>query len=287
MLRSAHLCTKPHPSDTFVNLLHVVPMSLAACAVCLCVVTASLAGQTGLDDRPVLSAPPTATNSLPAVCVRFNALNTRIRDNRINRTTARVELQRLLAELREGYYRAGGSDYPASEWIFPLAGYGAGAIGGGKQHGYTSRGYDFFSGNRHGGHPSYDIFIRDRNQDGLDDRSGRPVSVRSLTGGVVVALENEWEPGSRLKGGKYVWVFDPANDLLVYYAHNADLNVTLGEIVRPGDMLSVVGRSGFNAAKRRSPTHLHLTVLRVQGGKVEPVKAFQMLKGARLFPGRP
>jgi murein DD-endopeptidase MepM/ murein hydrolase activator NlpD len=216
----------------------------------------------------------------------FNVLNTRIRDNKIDNRSARIELKRTLAEVRDEYYRTGGVDYPESAWAFPLAGYDARAIAGGRQHGYSARGYDFFSGNRHGGHPSYDIFIRDRNQDGLDDRNGQLVNVISLTGGVVVALESEWETGSRLKGGKYVWVFDPANDLLVYYAHNADLILKLGDVVRPGDVLSVVGRSGFNAAKRRSPTHLHLTVLKVQNGKIEPVKVFPLLKRAKTSRGK-
>jgi murein DD-endopeptidase MepM/ murein hydrolase activator NlpD len=107
-----------------------------------------------------------------------------------------------------------------------------------------------------------------------------------MTGGVVVALEGEWEKGSKLRGGKYVWVYDPINELLVYYAHNAELTVVLGEIVKPGDVLGVVGRSGFNAAKRRSPTHLHLTVLNVQNGKIVPVKIFQALQRAHSLPGR-
>jgi murein DD-endopeptidase MepM/ murein hydrolase activator NlpD len=101
-----------------------------------------------------------------------------------------------------------------------------------------------------------------------------------MTGGIVAALEGEWEPGSRLKGGKYIWIYDPTNDLLVYYAHNADLFVTLGDVVRPGDVLATVGRSGWNAAKRRSPTHLHLTVLKMQDGKVEPVKVYRELTRA-------
>jgi murein DD-endopeptidase MepM/ murein hydrolase activator NlpD len=214
--------------------------------------------------------------------MHVNALNTRIRDSRIDRASARVELKLLLGEVREEYYRSGGGEYTSSDWVFPLFGYDSRAVGGGRQHGYSARGYDFFNGNRHGGHPSYDIFIRDRNQDALDDRNGKAVAVLSMTGGVVVALEDEWEQGSRLRGGKYVWVYDPANELLVYYAHNSGLSVRLGEIVRPGDALGVVGRSGFNAARLRSPTHLHLTVLRVHDGKAVPVKAFQSLKRSRF-----
>ena len=232
---------------------------------------------------PELPEQSASANPLSSTCQSFNALNTRIRDNRIDAGSARVELGRLLAEVRGEYYRAGGGEYPKSAWRFPLAGYDARAIGGGRRHGYVSRNYDFFRGNRHGGHPSFDIFIRDRNQDSLDDRSSKSVGVLSLTGGVVVALERAWSPGSRLLGGRYIWIYDPSNDLLVYYAHNSELAVELGEIVRPGDVLASVGRSGYNAAKRRSPTHLHLTVVRVRDGRVIPQDIYRDLKRAGTF----
>lgn len=216
-----------------------------------------------------------------AICRSFNELNTRIRDGRIVENDARSELQRLLTQVREEYFRSNRQGFQRPEWVFPLSGYDARAVGRGRRHGYIARGYDFFSGNRHGGHPSYDIFIRDRKQVSLDSRSGKPVKVLSLTGGVVVALEKGWEQGSRLRGGKYVWVYDPGNDLLVYYAHNSELAVELGDVVKPGDVLATVGRSGWNAAKKRSPTHLHLTVLKVREGRVEPLKLYRELSRAR------
>jgi murein DD-endopeptidase MepM/ murein hydrolase activator NlpD len=260
-------------------MLNIVPVSLL-----LFVLFSPVAGIADSPDLSELTEQPGAAHQLASVCMNFNALNTRIRDSRIDSRSARDEVTRLLAELRNEYYRVGGIEYPKAAWVFPLSGYDARAIGGGRRHGFSGRGYDFFSGNRHGGHPSYDIFIRDRNQDGRDFRSGQPVKVISMTGGVVVALEGEWEPGSRLKGGKYVWIYDPTNDLLVYYAHNADLFVTLGDVVKPGDVLATVGRSGWNAAKRRSPTHLHLTVLKMQNGKVEPVKVYRELtRAVRVF----
>ena len=230
-----------------------------------------------LIDSPVKKTPPASPLS---AAERFNSLNTLVRDGKIGVDKARNELRHLLAELRAEYYRKGGTDYRKNDWVFPLAGYDARAITGGRNKGYIASGYDYFSGNRHGGHPAFDIFIQDRNQDSLDDRGGKHVKVLSLTGGIVVALEREWRQGSGLRGGKYLWIYDPANDLLVYYAHNSDIFVKLGEIIKPGDQLAIVGRSGYNAARYRSPTHLHLSVLRLRNGRPIPVNVYRELTKA-------
>lgn len=235
-------------------------------------------------DLAELTDMPGQSSSVAAVsnaCIRYNALNNLIRDGKISKVPARSALKRLLADVRQEFDRAGGKLYPKDAWIFPLAGYDSRAITGGRNKGYIARGYDFFTGNRHGGHPAFDIFIRDRDQDSRDDRTNKPVTVLSVTGGIVVALEREWEQGSGLRGGKYLWIYDPANDLLVYYAHNSELLVRLGDIVKPGDAIAKVGRSGFNANKRRSPTHLHLSVLRVQDGWPLPLNVYQDLAQAK------
>jgi murein DD-endopeptidase MepM/ murein hydrolase activator NlpD len=236
----------------------------------------------------LLSTPETRASSHTAavstLCSAYNEFNTLIRDGRISKAAARAELPVRLAGIRAEYYQRGGTDYPAAQWVFPLAGYTATAIDKGRSHGFVPRGYDFFSGNRHGGHPAYDIFIRDRNQDCRDDRTGTAVPVLSMTGGVVVALEKGWQRGSRLRGGNYIWVYDPAHDFLVYYAHNGGLHVDLGTIVKPGDQLAAVGRSGFNAAKRRSPTHLHFSMLHVTDGTPVPIPAYRELQQARSVP---
>ena len=108
------------------------------------------------------------------------------------------------------------------------------------------------------------------------------VSVLSMTGGIVVALEKGWQQGSELRGGNYLWVYDPGSDLLVYYAHNDKLFVDLGTMVKPGDLLATVGRSGLNASKRRSPTHLHFSVLRLKNGQPVPVPVYGELQRAGI-----
>jgi murein DD-endopeptidase MepM/ murein hydrolase activator NlpD len=219
------------------------------------------------------------TYTSPA-CLTFNALNNQIRDGRISPSTARTTLIETLAAVRTEYYLRDGGDFNPSAWVFPVAGYSTAAIDQAKGHGFISRGYNYFSGNRHGGHPAYDIFIHDRNQDCRDDLSGKLVPVISMTGGIVVALEKGWKTGSGLRGGNYIWVYDPSNELLVYYAHNHKIHVELGTIVKPGVLLAMVGRSGLNAAKHRSPTHLHFSVFQIEGGLPTPLPVYRELQQA-------
>lgn len=250
--------------------------------LCLLLWTAQLstAAEPDLNEllSPAESVATPHTSPAPALYADFNAFNSLIRDGRIGKETARRELSGRLAAIRSDYYRRGGKNFSATEWVFPLAGYDTRAIDRGRNHGFVSSGYDYFSGNRHGGHPAYDIFIRDRNQDSRDDRSGRPVQVLSMTGGVVVALEKGWLNGSRLRGGNYIWIYDPGNSLLIYYAHNEELFIEPGTLVKPGDLLATVGRSGLNAARRRSPTHLHFSVLRITHGRPVPIPVYSELK---------
>jgi murein DD-endopeptidase MepM/ murein hydrolase activator NlpD len=189
-----------------------------------------------------------------------------VRDGKIEKPAARAEIEKLLPKLRDYFYAKGGTDSPNELWAFPLEGYTTDAIGGTNGNGYIAKGYDYFDGNRHGGHPAQDIFIRDRNQDSLDDRTGKPVSVFSMRNGVVVAVENMWRPGSELRGGKYIYVFDPATSSLLYYAHNGEIFVKPGDIVTAKQVLATVGRTGKNAFAARSPTHLHLMWLVFEDG---------------------
>ncbi len=202
-------------------------------------------------------------------CLAFDRFDKQIRDGELPRAEAERQFAEIMARL-DGHL-AGSFPAAAAPWIFPLRGYTLPTSGPDAAQGYVAAGYDYFDGNRHGGHPSYDLFIRDLNQDSLDDRSREPVTVVSLTAGIVVAAETAWETHSPLRGGKYLWIYAPTERLLLYYAHNRDLLVGVGEQVAPGTPIATIGRSGLNAFKTRSPTHLHLTVLTIANGQPKPV----------------
>lgn len=162
---------------------------------------------------------------------------------------------------------------------FPLPGYGLRDVGGRAGDGYRPSGYEFLDGNRHGGHPAHDIFIRDRNRDALEDGTRRPADVVALADGAVFSTFREWGEGGEvreIRGGNYLWLYHPALRVFSYYAHLQEIIVGVGEKVGCGQKLATLGRTGKNACRTGSPTHLHLMVLRAQG--MMPVDSYPILK---------
>jgi hypothetical protein len=217
------------------------------------------------------------------VCQQFNELNTQVRDGEISKADAKEKILYLIPKIRDYFNNSGGKQYTSDDWVFPLRGYGPSAIGGRNGNGYKANDYNFYDGNKHGGHPAQDIFIHDRNQDCLDDNTDEPVDVLSMSSGVVVALEKEWDSNSDLRGGKYIWIYDTYSDGLFYYAHNRKVVVNIGAIVKPGDKIAEVGRTGYSAYKKRSPTHLHITYLHINDGKLNPSNLYDDLLNAKLI----
>ncbi len=214
-------------------------------------------------------------------CEEFNELNTEVRDGLISRDDARKKIRGLIPAVREYFYKTGGTEITDKDWVFPVQGYTASSIGGVNGSGYRPEGYDYFDGNKHGGHPAHDIFIIDRNQDNLDDYSDEPVGILSVSNGVVVAAQSDWDASSDLRGGKYIYVYDPVYDGLFYYAHNSEIFVRPGDIVKAGDLVAFCGRTGLNAYKKRSPTHLHLMFLQIEDGYPVPKDIYQELLNSR------
>jgi peptidoglycan LD-endopeptidase LytH len=208
----------------------------------------------------------------------WNDLYVAIRDETIAPGLARKAATALQPRLRAASRGAGS---PAR--VFPVAGYGpeCGEKGRNYQHGR----YDYYGSNRKGLHPAHDLFIHDPDQDGRDDATGQPVTVVAFSAGMVVATNTGWLPASPLKGGNYVWIYDPATDRFCYYAHLARVDVRPGDRVRAGAPLGLLGRTGKNAYARRSPTHLHFMVLAWDQGRMTPVNPWPELLRARVVPG--
>jgi murein DD-endopeptidase MepM/ murein hydrolase activator NlpD len=99
--------------------------------------------------------------------------------------------------------------------------------------------------------------------------------------GIVVSIKNGWTPAqTNLRGGNYVWVFDPAKQEYLYYAHLQDVKVCVGQLVAEGQALGNVGRTGLNAYKRKSITHLHFSVIQYSNALMRPRNPFDQLYAA-------
>lgn len=217
----------------------------------------------------------TALPALAGVCDNWNNLDKLIRDNKIGRAEAKrkiIELDGLL--LKEYSGKIGNSPF-----AFPVKGYGRKSGNNGSS--YLPAGYNFYDGNRHGGHPAHDLFIRDRKRTGLDDGTGKPAEIAAFADGVVIGVNPAWEYPSNIRGGIYIWIFNPATNRYYYYAHLAKILVAPGDVVKAGDTIALLGRTGKNAHPWRSPTHLHFMCLSFDGGRMTPHNTWREFPAGR------
>ena len=106
------------------------------------------------------------------------------------------------------------------------------------------------------------------------DRSGRPFDAVAMQPAVVLSVNQDWRPGNP-RGGRYVWLYQPTQRLLYYYAHLGEVAVRPGDVVPRGGRLGTVGKTGFPARHAHHPCHIHLMVLRPAGGDMVPVNWFR------------
>lgn len=206
---------------------------------------------------------------------------TSVREGNLPKQTAIDSLNKFTNELwdymNEQIKRGKTEKYSDAEWVFPVKGYTSAAIGGFGGSGYIATGFDFFDKNS-GGHPAHDIFINDGNQDCLDDATNTPVEILSMSGGVVVETRKNWTTDMMdIKGGNIVYVYDNFTNGFFYYAHFKEVYVNVGDIVKPGTSLGIMGRTGKNAYPSRSPTHLHLMYVRSYDGDLRPENIYNDL----------
>jgi peptidoglycan LD-endopeptidase LytH len=225
---------------------------------------------------PLMASPSPSWSQIDPAS-EWNLLYPKIRDRLIQKGEAQDQLRKIEASLKEqvANYSSPRMD---DRLCFPLIGYDFRSIGGKNGSGYQVEGYDFFDGSQHKGHPGHDIFIRDKNQDGFDDTTGKPAEVTAVAAGGVVSVNSGWEPSSMIRGGNYVWIYDSVRSRYYYYAHLNQVFVKIGQIVSRGEPVGTVGRTGLNAYPKRSPTHLHFTVHESIDGYPRPINPYKDLR---------
>lgn len=213
------------------------------------------------------------------ICKKWNQLDSEI----VNRTIDVDEAVELMKEyepqIKKYFRQRKGVMISRSDWVFPLNNLTSFYF---RDNGndYKVAGYDYFQGSDSKGHPAHDIMILDKNKDLLDDSTLKPVDVVSMSSGVVVAVDDTWETGSKLRGGKYVKIFDVTNNGIFYYSHLSVVSVKPGDIVIAGDKIGEVGRTGRKAILQAGKTHLHIAFLISEDGYPLPQDIIKDLRAA-------
>lgn len=101
-----------------------------------------------------------------------------------------------------------------------------------------------------------------RSHHGIDIFAPRGTPVLCAARGIVRSVRD------RGLGGKQVWVYDPARNFSLYYAHLDSQLVYTGQAVSPGDTLGTVGNTG-NA--RNTRPHLHFGIYARGEGPIDPL----------------
>jgi hypothetical protein len=206
-----------------------------------------------------------------------------VRDGKILKDSAKKAFPYLYQELKK-YAEKYKFDTLTASWSFPVEGYGMNALGKGGfkpdiyYGGSTIKGYNFYDGNKHGGHPAYDIFIHDKNQDCIDDNDRKPVNIAAPVDLIILSIFKAWVRGSGIRGGNYVWALDPIENRIFYFAHMDSIFVKGGDFCKKGKPIATMGRSGKNAWVERCPTHLHMMVLKIEGEELKPIDYLHLFK---------
>lgn len=174
------------------------------------------------------------------------------------------------------------ADASPNRWIFPVVRVTpAVSIGGRNGDGWRPNRPKRCFATTNPGHPAHDLFVDDRDQDSRD-AAGRPWDVRAVDDGIVAITRTGWTEGNRLKGGNYVMLYLPSLRAFAYYAHLDTIAVQPGTRVTRGTVLGTLGRTGVNAAKKRSPTHLHFGLYDAK--TLAPVNPYARLRDAESTP---
>jgi hypothetical protein len=224
-----------------------------------------------------------SSDKIAEYCATFHQIQMDIRDRVISPDSGRRAFAAVMIDFRAAFKKDSCHAIDSSYFVYPVRSYLPQESIGGKGRGYRDEGFDLFDMDAKGSHPAHDLFVRDKDQDNIDDRTWKPVDVLAFTSGVVVATETSWKYDSEFRGGNWIWIYDPCLDGLFYYAHNNIVEVQPGQWVNAGDKISEMGRSGYNAYQKRSPTHLHLMYLQLdEYGLPTPYNTYEWLKIATV-----
>ncbi|MBV6480091.1 MAG: hypothetical protein HGGPFJEG_02925 [Ignavibacteria bacterium] len=214
-------------------------------------------------------------------CNQWNMLDEKIKTGTIEKEEALDLLKKYEVEILKAVKDTKFPMVSRNDWEFPLKKFTKITYRDGGND-YKLKDYDYFQGSNSKGHPAHDIFILDDNKDLLDDSTLKPVDVVSMSSGYIVAIDTSWRPGSRLRGGLYVKVYDIINRGIFYYSHLSKVTVRPGDMMNAGDKIGEVGRTGRKAILKDGKTHLHISFLKSVNGYPTPEDIIEDLRKSEL-----
>ncbi len=198
---------------------------------------------------------------------RWNKTDLLIMDVKIPKEDAVDSIDKYV-KLANKFFRTTGLKYtPRDKWVFPMKGWTSVSYrSGGNDYGDVY--FDYFQGGESHNHPAHDIFILDKDSNGVEDSTGKKVEALSMVNGIVFTIFADWKPGDFGRGGNYIKIYDPESEAMFYYSHLDSIFVKVGQVVKAGDPVAFVGRTGRKAIGGR--THLHIAFYPINNGYPEP-----------------
>ncbi|MBZ0203663.1 MAG: M23 family metallopeptidase [Ignavibacteria bacterium] len=209
---------------------------------------------------------PTLTQEL-TVFERWHKTDQLIRDRKIDEDDAKDSIAIYVKLGKKEFKNLGISGTKREDWVFPMDGWTSCTY---RSNGndYKDERFDYFQGGEFKGHPAHDIFFPDCNNDAIEDSTGKKVYATAMVTGIVISTYNKWWKGDYFRSGNYVKMFDPVSEAMFYYSHLDTVFVQPGELVKAGDPIGYVGRTGRKAINGR--THVHIAYYKIDEGHPIP-----------------
>lgn len=205
---------------------------------------------------------------------RWHQTDILIRDRKIEKDAAIDSIKYFVTQAVNEYKAINSLNTLKDDWVFPLIDWTQVSYRTGGQD-YKDKRFDYFQGGEYKDHPAHDIFILDKDSNGVEDSLGKKVTAVSMVNGVVISLLKGWKAGDFLRSGNYVKIFDPESQAIFYYSHLDSVFVNVGDFVKAGGPVAYIGRTGRKAF--RGKTHLHIAYYKIVAGYPKPVDIIEEL----------
>lgn len=191
---------------------------------------------------------------------RWHKTDQLIRDRKIDPDDAADSIAMYVPMAVQDFKTRDISTTKRADWVFPMIGWTSVSYRtGGKD--YKDKGFDYFQGGEFTGHPAHDIFIPDKDTNVFEDSTGQKVFATAMVTGIVISTYGTWFRADYLRSGNYVKLFDPESKAIFYYSHLDTVFVSPGQLVKAGEPVGFVGRTGRKAIKGK--THVHIAYYKI------------------------